>query len=74
MKNRNSALDYEKSEDPAKITHSIPDFYDQDPRILPRLRENLIKNQDQDLESYESRIWACLMSCALSRADDKDEW
>ena len=32
MKNEDSALqDYEKSEDPAKITYSIPDFYDQDP-------------------------------------------
>ena len=32
MKNEDSALDYEKSEDPAKITYSIPDFYDQDPK------------------------------------------
>ena len=31
-KNEDSALDYEKSEDPAKITYSIPDFYDQDPK------------------------------------------
>ena len=43
MKNEDSALDYEKSEDPAKITYSIPDFYDQDPRILPRLREFVTK-------------------------------
>ena len=56
MKNEDSALDYEKSEDPAKITYSIPDFDDHEPRILPRLRDHLIQNQDPDLESYESRI------------------
>ena len=50
------ALDYEKSEDPAKMTYSISDFSEQDPRILPRLRELLAKNQDQDLESCESSI------------------
>ena len=41
IKNEDLALDYEKSEDLAKITHSISDFLDQDPRFLPRLRENL---------------------------------
>ena len=55
-KNEDLALDYEKSEDPAKITHSISDFSDQDPRILPSIRERLTKNQDQDLESCKSRI------------------
>ena len=38
------------------MTYSISDFSEQDPRILPRLRELLAKNQDQDLESCESRI------------------
>ena len=55
-KSEDLALDYEKSEDPAKMTYSISDFSEQDPRFLPRLRENLTKNQDQDLESCESRI------------------
>ena len=30
--------------------------HDQDPRCLPRLREHLTKNPDQDLESCESRL------------------
>ena len=55
-KSEDLALDYEKSEDPAKMTYSISDFSDQDPRFLPRLREHLTKNPDQDLESCESRI------------------
>ena len=55
-KSEDLALDYEKSEDPAKMTYSISDFSEQDPRILPRLRELLTKNQDQDLERCESRI------------------
>ena len=49
-KSEDLALDYEKSEDPAKMTYSISDFSEQDPRFLPRLRELLTKNQDQDLE------------------------
>ena len=36
-KSEDLALDYEKSEDPAKMTYSISDFSEQDPRILPRL-------------------------------------
>jgi hypothetical protein len=55
-KSEELALDYEKSEDPAKMTYSISDFSEQDPRILPRLRELLAKNQDQDLESCEYSI------------------
>ena len=59
-KNEDSALDYDKSEAAAKMAYSISDFSDQDPRFLPRLRENLTKNQDQDLESCESSILPCL--------------
>ena len=55
-KNQDVTTDNCKSEDPAKMTYSIPDFVSQDPRILPRLREHLTQNQDPDLESYESRI------------------
>ena len=62
IKNEDLALDYEKSEDLAKITHSISDSSDQDPRFLPRLREKLTKNPDQDLERCESRILSCLSS------------
>ena len=64
-KSEDLALDYEKSEDPAKMTYLISDFSEQDPRILPRLRELLTKNQDQDLERCESRILSCLrlVSC-----------
>ena len=61
-KNADSALDYEKSEDPAKMAYSISDFSDQDPRFLPRLREHLAKTQDEDLESSESRFSYTLMS------------
>ena len=43
MKNEDSALDYEKSEDPAKMAYSISDFSDQDPRFF------------QDLESTSPR-------------------
>ena len=60
-KSEDLALDYEKSEDPAKMTYSISDFSEQDPRILPRLRELLAKNQDQDLESCESSISSLLI-------------
>ena len=63
MKNEDLALDYEKSEDPAKITYSIPASRSSTwtktqvlPRFLPRLRELLTKNPDQDLESCESRL------------------
>ena len=38
----------------------------QDPRILPRLRELLTKNQDQDLERCESRISLILTLAAYS--------
>ena len=55
-KSEDLPLDYEKSEDPGKMTYSISDFSEQDPRILPRLRELLAKNQDQDLERCESSI------------------
>ena len=59
-KDNESTLDYEKNEDPAKMTHSISDFLDQESRFLPRLRELLTKNQDQDLERCESRILSFL--------------
>ena len=63
-----------KSEDPAKMTYSIPDFVSLNrtktqvlPRILPRLRECLSKTQDQDLESCESRVLPTLSTGATDR-------
>ena len=49
-------FDYDKSEAVAKMAYSISDFSDQDPRFLPRLREHLTKNPDQDLERCKSRF------------------
>ena len=45
--NRDFATDHYKSEDPAKMTHPIPDF----------VSRNTIKNQEffQDLESFSPR-------------------
>ena len=59
--NLDSASDYAKNEDPAKMTYSIPDFvcepqHDQETRFLPSIREKLTKIQDQDLERCESSI------------------
>ena len=54
IKNEDSSLDYEKSEEPAKMTHSISDFQEQESRILASIREHLTKNPDPDLESCKS--------------------
>ena len=66
--NLDSATGPIKKLDPAKITHSIPDFVSRNqihtcymyPRYLARLREHLAHIQDQDLPSFKSIFWDLL--------------
>ena len=69
VENRDFAADNRKSEDFAKMTHSIPDFVNQSSNIFPILRERVTNIQYQYLERCKSIFSAVLrfaFVCVLS--------
>ena len=65
VENRDFAIDNRKNEDPAKMTHSIPDFVNQSSNIFPILRERVTNIQYQYLERCKS-IFSETLSCGQS--------